>query len=115
MIAAKFNHLKENSKLAFKTSKRTLYVVYADKLSDLPNGLTQTDFQTLLQALKLQRNDNFLLLVLVTDRLSQLSNFNFDVLIDGNLIFHLIKEFDNPKWHTAESINQWNEVLQLLW
>ena len=112
-IETKFDHLVQNSKYAFFDNKKTLYIVYVGLDETNLEKNKQDDFLSFLHSLKLKRNDNFLLLVLVTDELSLKNKYNFDVLIEGNIIFHMINEYRIAKWNCKESLIQWDNILNL--
>ena len=113
LIEKKFKYLTNNSKYAILNTKKTLYIVYATNYPSKPNGQKQADFFSLMHSIKSKRNDRFLLLVMVTDTLSSINTYEFDVLLEGNLIFHQIKHFSMFFWHCEESIQEWNEILEL--
>lgn len=113
LIESKFNHLTENSQKALTSGHKTLYLVYASYPS-YPEGQTQQDFLNLLSAIKSMRDDNFLLLVLVSTSISSLNHYDYDVIIRGNLCFHLIDDYQYEQWHDGPSVYQWDELLKIV-
>lgn len=112
LIEAKFDHLVENSQKAFTNLNRPLYVIYASKTHADPKKQRQEDFLEVLSAIKSLRDNKFLLLVLVGRDLASENSYNFDVLIDGNLCFHMIESYNNDDWHIRKSVKQWDELFE---
>lgn len=108
-IAEKFDHLIKNSQTSFIGSKQpTLYVSYIfDSL-----GKSQADFLYLLNAIKSKRDENFLLLVLVSEDV--LNQYDYDTILEENLIFHKIKFYQFKLWNSEDSINQWDDILNIV-
>lgn len=116
LVEAKMNALVNNSKNAIMNSKKTLYVVYAGTSTFTgfsADGKTQSDFINLMNSIKLKRDDNFMILVLVTEKMAARFFYEFDVVIENSIVFHLIKEFDVHNWSSEESVSQWNKVLNI--
>ncbi len=114
LIKDKYDHLKKNSRKAFMNNKRTVYIVYACSSPSKINGQKQIDFVNLMHSIKSKRDQNFLLIVLVSSNILSVNNYEFDIVIEDNLIFHEIKLFSFNQWHSKESIKQWDDILQLL-
>lgn len=95
-------------------SQKCLYLAYASSWPSQAKGQTQEDFLHVIRAIKRKRNDNFLLLVLVTEEMLNYNEYEFDTLLEGNLIFHKIKLFAYEDWHISESHEQWFEILNLI-
>lgn len=117
LIDEKFAHLIQNSRLAFSGLKRTLYIAYASSNHSGLNarGITQEDFIKFHKALKDSRKDeNFLLLVLVSRETSLNNNYDYDLLINQNLCFHLIDFYLPSQWDSDKSVKQWNDIFQLI-
>lgn len=108
LIAEKTTRMIEKSREAFTTSKRSLYVGSAVNPSFTS---TQEDFHNFMRAVRLKRDENFLILILIAENIAKLKHFEFDKIIDGNLLFHKVKPYS---WYSAECINQWNEFLQII-
>lgn len=112
LIESKFNHLVENSKKAVTTAKKTLYLVNA--VSYRQGSVKPEDFLYFFRSIKSKRNNNFLLLVLISEKIAKMYSFKFDTIIEGNLIFHMMNEYTYGLWNSESSNRQWKEILDLL-
>ena len=76
-------------------------------------GQRQENFIAFTNSIKKHRNNNFLVLVLVTNKLSAINNYIFDTIIEKNLIIHQIQFYHGSNWSHIESITQWNNILNI--
>lgn len=109
-ISEKFDYLSKNSRKAFSGVKRTLYLGYSlDKRRE-----KQEEYLNLLRIIKSKRDTNFLLLILVTDNFSDNDSYEFDTILEDNLVFHKIKYYELLRWHSFDSIKQWDDILKVV-
>ena len=113
LIEKKFEYLSEKSRKAINTTKKTLYLSYSVGPSDI-NGNRHEDFVSMLRSIKSKRNNNFLYLVLVTEEMARMNIYDFDELIEGNLVFHLVRDFHLNLWSGPECSAQWNDILDVV-
>ena len=113
LIDEKFKLLTQKSQEAIHTDKKTLYIIYGDTTHSDPMAQRQEDFIAFTNSIKKHRNNNFLVLVLVTDSLSARNDYIFDTIIEGNLIIHQIQLYPYNLWSHKESITQWNNILNI--
>jgi hypothetical protein len=113
LIDKKFKHLTEKSQEAIHSDKKTVYLIFGDVAHSDPKGQRQ-DFIAFTHSIKKQRNSNFLVLVLVTDKLSAINNYIYDKILEGNLIIHQIKFYIRRDWEHKDSIAQWNKILKII-
>lgn len=107
LIKDKFEHLTRNSQKSFiNNHKTTLYLAYSPAIT---NEL-QLDIANFLKAIKSKRNSNFVLLVLGRGKDNELI-YEFDKLIDENLIFHNITLDHNEQWNSENTVKEWNQIL----
>ena len=102
--------MTENSKKAFFNTKNCIYIGY---IFD-PTGHKQVDILNFLNALKSKRDKNFLMIVLVSDVLEKRSHFDFDVLLEENLIFHKVKFYPSHQWFKNEPVEEWDTILKII-
>ena len=113
LIEKKFEHLSEKSRQGVNTTKKTLYLSYSLN-HKTAEGNAQEDFIYMLKSIKSKRDDNFLYLVLVTEDAAKLNKFDFNVLIEGNLVFHLIKDFRSPFWDGPKCSALWKNIFDAI-
>lgn len=113
LIDEKFKLLTQKSQEAIHTDKKTLYIIYGDTVYSDPMGQRQENYIAFTNSIKKHRNNNFLVLVLVTNNLSAVNDYIFDTIIEGNLIIHQIQFYPYNRWSHKESITQWNNILNI--
>lgn len=114
LIDKKLQYLTQKSRETMTTSDKTLYVVYNGSLKPKTDALRHEDFLHLLNSIKNQRNDNFLLLVIIPPHLSKINYYEFDTLIENNLYYHRMDFFMwNQRCH-SECVRQWSNILSAI-
>jgi hypothetical protein len=113
LIDDKFKYLTRKSQEAIHSDKKTMYLIFGDVTHSDPKSQRQEDFIAYTNSIKKQRNNNFIVLVLISDKLDAINNYSFDTIIEGNLIFHKIKSYPSVKWALEDSIAQWNKILKV--
>lgn len=113
LIEEKFKHLTRKSREAIQTDKKMVYLIYGEPVNSDPKGQLQDDYIAFTKSIKKQRNDNFLVLVLVSSLLATINHYTYDTLIEGNLIIHQIDFHRNLSWDSKESIAQWEKIFEI--
>lgn len=113
LIDGKFKHLTRKSQEAIHTEKKMVYLIYGEPVNSDPKGQRQEDYIAFTNSIKKQRNDNFIVLVLVSSLLANMNEYTYDTLIEGNLIIHQIDYYRNPSWECKESVTQWNNIFEI--
>ena len=107
-ISDKYRYLISRTQEALKMDKKTIYVVFTTG-----DGSKPSDFINLLHSIKTQRNNNFLLLVLVGKYSAPINNFPFDTIIEENLCFHEVVHYPLKEWFRKPSIDQWDRIMNV--
>lgn len=109
-ISNKYKYLTMKSLSGFKMPDKTLYLAYV-----YGQQHTQLEFENLLNSIKTQRNNNFLLLILVMKKQRHsFYNYSFNTMIGGNLCFFEFEFDSNFSWHSEETTTKWDKILNIL-
>lgn len=114
LLEKKYEYLSQKTFQAFQSEKRTIYVGYACNLLSDPNGQRQEDFVQVLRSIKQRRDSNFLMLVLVTEIIHKINNYDLNNLIEKNLIFHQVKFYNWADRGIKDSMTQWQNIFEEL-